>query len=39
VTREEVDKGVWEWRKRRGIFPDQLEHRQRVLSMQGREEF
>lgn len=23
VTREEVDKGVWEWRKRRGIFPGQ----------------
>ena len=26
VTREEVDKGVWEWRKRRGIFPQYLEH-------------
>ena len=23
VSREEVDKGVWEWRKRRGIFPGQ----------------
>jgi magnesium-dependent phosphatase 1 len=23
VTREEVDKGVWEWRKRRGIHPGQ----------------
>ncbi len=23
VTREEVDKGVWEWRKRRGIHPAQ----------------
>ncbi|KAF7507435.1 hypothetical protein GJ744_010494 [Endocarpon pusillum] len=23
VTSEEVDKGVWEWRKRRGIFPGQ----------------
>ena len=23
VTKEEVDKGVWEWRKRRGISPQQ----------------
>lgn len=23
VTREEVDNGIWEWRKRRGIFPGQ----------------
>lgn len=28
VTREEVDKGVWEWRKRRGIFPGQGQKQQ-----------
>lgn len=33
ISREEVDKGVWEWRKRRGIYP---EGGQRGRAGQGR---